>query len=166
MYYKNFQSRGEQKIGVPVEIGDDVWIGSVELTGSSDERERKTGSSVGTVISIDESSASYTCWMLNDTFRVVSADTLVTIVEPTCVDVDAVLAEARKAAKSLPVPSLEQLQAYVDGQLTPEEMTQVGIYLTLHPDYAALVETLRNPDTVLSRAWNEKLAELVAAEKK
>jgi anti-sigma factor RsiW len=64
------------------------------------------------------------------------------------------------------VPSLEQLQAYVDGQLAPEEMTQVGIYLTLHPDYAALVETLRNPDTVLSRAWNEKLAELVAAEKK
>lgn len=77
---------------------------------------------------------------------------------------EALLARARQAAKSLPVPSLERLEAYVAGQLTPEEVTQVEQYLALNPDYAALVETLRHPDPVLTRAYHDKLAELVAAD--
>lgn len=152
MHYKNFLSN-ERQIGVPVEIGDDVWF---------EPEFRDDGTlNMGTVIHVDEDTETYTVWLLDDTFDVVSASVLVTAVYPALSDVDVILAEARKAAKSLPVPPLERLDAYVAGQLTPEDVTKVELYLALNPDYAALVETLRNPDPVLMEAYQKKLQELI-----
>ena len=153
MHYKNFVSAGEKQIGVPVEIGDDVWF---------EPEFRDDGTlNMGTVIHVDEDAETYTVWRLDDTFEIVSSSVLVTAVHPVVSDVDVILAEARKAAKSLPIPSLERLEAYVAGQLTPEDVTKVELYLALNPDYAALVETLRNPDPMLSSAYHEKLQELI-----
>lgn len=74
------------------------------------------------------------------------------------------LAQAREAAKALPVPAPETLEAYVEGRLTPAQAQEVEQYLALNPDYAALVETLRKPDPGLDRAYRAKLAELIEAE--
>ena len=153
MHYKNFVSAGERQIGVPVEIGDDVWFLS---------EFRSDGTlNMGTVVSINEADQTYAVWRLDDTFEIVSSSVLVTAVHPVLTDVEVVLLEARKAAKSLPVPSLERLEAYVAGQLTPEDVAQVELYLTINPDYAALVETLRNPDPVLAEAYHDKLQQLI-----
>lgn len=152
MHYKNFVSN-ERQVGVPVEIGDDIHF--------APEFRADGGVNMGTVISINEADQTYTVWRLDDTFDVVDASTLVTAVYPVLTEIEAVLSEARKAAKSLPVPPLERLEAYVAGQLTPEDVTKVELYLTLNPDYAALVETLRNPDPVLMEAYQKKLQELI-----
>lgn len=68
--------------------------------------------------------------------------------------------------QSLPPPPLEDLQAYADGRLDPARVADLELYLALHPDYQALVETYRAPDLRLQAAYAEKLEQLMAAEQK
>lgn len=68
--------------------------------------------------------------------------------------------------KLLQAPALEDLQAYADGRLDPARVADLELYLSLHPDYQALVETYRAPDPRLQAAYTEKLDQLIAAEQK
>lgn len=77
-------------------------------------------------------------------------------------DVDALLERARKAAQSLPPPTVEELLAYAEASLPAERMETIALYLRVNPDYAALLRSLKEPDPLLHKAYFDRLAQLQA----